>query len=86
MNNIKGISEILQKFFEKQPPPNYGDAESIIDSLFWLYMEHNDLSTEAEKQQLAKLRAYLNLSPQEFDEVFYIISDLCIAHSRSAFI
>lgn len=85
MCNTKEQGEILRRYFEKQPSVSYGDADTILDALFWLYTEHNSLDSDAIMAQFAKLREYLKLPPQEYDEVFYTVSDLCILHSRSAF-
>lgn len=82
---MKELTETLQQHFERQPPVSYGDADTILDALFWLYTEHNSLDCEKIKGLFRKLREYLNLPPQEYDEVFYIVSDLCILHGRSAF-
>jgi len=78
------LVEVLQQYFA-QDPPDYGDAESVLDMLFWHYTEYNQIDNEKIKTQFAKLREYLNLPPQEYDEVFYIVGDLCVEHSRLAF-
>ena len=81
---MEKLIEVLQKHFA-QNPPAYGDAESVLDMLFWHYTEYNQIDNEKIKAQFAKLRDYLNLPLQEYDEVFYIVGDLCIEHSRLAF-
>ena len=81
---MEKLIEVLQQHFA-QDPPAYGDAESVLDMLFWHYTEYNQIDNEKIKAQFAKLRDYLNLPPQEYDEVFYIVSDLCILHSSTAF-
>lgn len=85
MSNMKDLVENLRQYFEKQPSANYGDANSIIEALFWMYTENNNLDNESVKQQFARLREYLNLPMEEYDEVFYIVSALCIAYGQSAF-
>lgn len=85
MCNLKEQGELLWRHFEKQPPVSYGDANTILDALFWLYTEHNSLDCEKIKVQFTKLREHLKLPPQEYDEVFYIVSDLCVLHGRAAF-
>ena len=81
---MEKLIEVLQQHFA-QNPPDYGNAESVLDMLFWPYTEHNQIANEAIKTQFAKRRDYLNLPPQRYDEVFYIVGDLCIEHSRLAF-
>lgn len=58
MCNSKEQGEILRRYFEKQPPVSYGDADTILDALFWLYTEHNSLDCENAKTQFARLREY----------------------------
>lgn len=81
---MEKLVEVLQQHFT-QHPPNYGDAESALDMLFWHYTEYNQIDNEKIKIQFAKLRDYLNLPLQVYDEVFYIVSDLCVEHGRLAF-
>lgn len=81
---MEKLIEVLQQHFT-QNPPDYGDAESVLDMLFWYYTEYNQIDNEAIKTQFAKLRDYLNLPPQEYDEVFYIVGNLCVEHSQLAF-
>lgn len=81
---MEKLVKILQQHFA-QAPPDYGDAESVLEMLFWHYTEYNQIDNEKIKVQFAKLRDFLNLPSQRYDEVFYIVGDLCIEHSRLAF-
>lgn len=54
MNNSKEYAEILQQHFENQPSVSYGDADTILDALFWLYTEHNNFDCEKVKAQFKK--------------------------------
>ena len=83
--NTKDIAERLRQYFVQQPLVNYGDASSILEALFWICTENNDLDNHAVRQQFTKLREYLNLPDEEYDEVFYIVSTLCLTYGRSAF-
>ena len=85
MGSMKELAAIVQQHFAKQPLASYGDADSILETLFWLYTENNNLDNEAVKQQFARLREYLNLPAKEYDEVFYIVSSLCLEHGKQAF-
>lgn len=85
MGNLKDIVEKLRQYSEKQPPANYGDASTILEALFWIYTENNNLDNESVKQKFARLREYLNLPAEEYDEVFYIVSSLCLEHGKLAF-
>lgn len=85
LSNINVIFENLRNHFEQQPPANYGDAGSIMEALFWMFTENNNLDNEEVIQQFTKLREHLNLPMKEYDEVFYIVSTLCLAYGQSAF-
>lgn len=85
MSNMNVILEKLRSHFEQQPSVNYGDAGSIMEALFWMCTENNNQDNEDVSQQFAKLRAHLNLPVEEYDEVFYIVSTLCLAYGQSAF-
>lgn len=70
----------------KQNPPNHGDAQSVMNLLYWTYTEYNPIDDKKLKNGFAKLRSqFPNLSLQEFDPVFTIVSDLCGDHERLAF-
>ena len=60
MSNMNVIFENLRNRFEQQPPANYVDADSIMEALFWIFTENNNLHNEAVKQQFTMLREYLN--------------------------
>ncbi len=81
---MKGAIKTLAAYF-RQHPPNLGDEESILDALFWMYTENNNLESKEVKTQFAKLRENLSLPPEEYDEVFYIVSSLCLEHGKLAF-
>ena len=73
------------KQYVREHPPDYGDGESILDVLFWHYVEHNAIDSEKIREQFVALRKMLNLPTQDFDQVFYMVSDLCLEHGRLAF-
>lgn len=70
----------------KQNPPNHGDAQSVMNLLYWTYTEYNSIDAQKLRNGFAKLRSqFPDLSLQEFDPVFNTVSDLCIDHERLAF-
>lgn len=81
---MKELAVILKKHFE-QNSPNYGDADSVLDMLYWHYTEYSSPDNEKIVNQFAALRKLVNFSPKEYDQVFYIVSDLCLEHGRLAF-
>ncbi len=74
----------LNNYFARHPP-NLGNAESILDAMFWAYAESNPVNNDTIRKDYAKLREAWKLPPQEYDEILYIISDLCTEHGRLAF-
>lgn len=77
--------QALQEYC-KQNPPNHGDAQSVMNLLYWTYTEYNPIDDKKLKNGFAKLRSqFPHLSLQDFDPVFDTVSDLCIDHERLAF-
>ncbi len=71
----------------KQNPQNHGDAESVMEFLYWHYAEFNPIDNRKIRNSFAKLRQqYSHLSLQEFDPIFTTVSDLCVEHERLAFL
>lgn len=81
---MKKMLETLKQHI-REHPPNYGDGESILDVLFWHYVENCPMDNEKVRSQFAALRVMLNLPPKDYDVVFYAVSDLCLEHGRLAF-
>lgn len=50
MGNMKDVVEKLWRYFEKQPSTNYGDASSMMEALFWMYTENNNLDKRGCKE------------------------------------
>lgn len=81
---MEKLLEVLQQHFA-QNPPDYGDAESVLDILYGHYTEHGSSDSEKIMSQFIALRSLVNLPPQEYDPIFYVVSDLCIEYGRLAF-
>lgn len=81
---MEKLVETLQQYFS-QNPPAYGGAESVLDILYGYYIEHGSSDNEKIMNQFATLRALVDLPPQKYDPIFYVVSDLCIEHGRLAF-
>lgn len=82
---MKEILHAIHKSIAERPP-NYNDAESLLEMLFWHYTESNTLDNEKIKEQFDALRSLVNMNHKEYDEIFYIVCDLCLEHGRLAFI
>lgn len=70
----------------KAHPLDYGEAESLLDVLYWNYAENNPLDNQKIKDGFATLRSqFPHLSMQKFDPIFNTVSELCWEHERVAF-
>lgn len=70
----------------KQHPPDHGDAQSVMNLLYWTYTEYNPVDDQQIKNGFAKLRSqFPHLNLQEFDPIFTTVSELCTEHEQLAF-
>lgn len=70
----------------KQDPLEHGDAESVMEVLYWYYTETNPIDNQKIRDGFAKLRRqFPHLTLQDFDPIFLTVSDLCMEHERLAF-
>lgn len=81
MNNF---AKLLNCYVE-QNPPICGDAQAVVDQLYWAYMENHRIDNDKSNECYAALREQVKLPMREYDEVLYIVSDLCLEHGRMAF-
>lgn len=81
---MEKLIEVLRQHI-RQNPPDYGDVDSVLDTLYWHYVEHGSTDSEKIINQFAVLRKLVNIPPEEYDQVFYVVSDLCLEHGRLAF-
>lgn len=71
----------------KQDPLNHGDAESVMEFLYWHYAENNPIDSRKIREGFAKIRQqYPHLSLEKFDPIFTTVSDLCVEHEHLAFL
>ncbi len=71
----------------KRNPLNHGDAESVMEFLYWHYTECNPIDNQKIHDGFAQIRhQYPHLSMQEFDPIFTTVSDLCLEHEHLAFL
>jgi len=82
---MKKYIQALQEYC-KQNPPSHGDAQSVMNLLYWTYTQYNPADEQKLRDGFAKLRSqFPHLSLQDFDPVFNTVCDLCIDHERLAF-
>lgn len=80
--------ENLKTFLAEQST-NYGydDANSILEMLYYYYTEANPFDNAVIRCQFKELNDILgHLSIAENDAVFSLTCNLCMAHSRHAFL
>lgn len=75
----------MLKEYVEQNLINYGEVESVLEILFWYYAEHGGLDSKQIADQFDVLRKLVNFPPKEYDNVFNVVSDLCLEHGRWAF-
>lgn len=81
MNITEGLYEYLEKH-----PPDYGDADSILEMLYCRYNECNSLDTEEIKADFEKLYQQMNGMPlREMDRIVDAVCALCRDHQLSGF-
>jgi len=81
---MKTTAETLKSFVESIPPKS-GDAQAVADQLYWNCLENNRLDNEKINGCYTSLREKVNLPLRDYDEILYIVSDLCTEHGRLAF-
>jgi len=81
---MNSFTETLKRYVE-QNPPDCGNAQDVVDRIYWCYMESNRIDNDKTRACYAALREKVNLPLREYDEVLYIVSDLCLEHGRLAF-
>lgn len=80
IENLKAfLAERTQKFA-------YDDAHSILDMLYFYYMDSNPIDNAVIRCQFSELYKVLsNLSFEDSDRVFSLAAALCGTHARQAF-
>ena len=82
---MKNLKETM-KYYVEQNPPACGDAQAVVDQIYWAYMENQRIDNDKTSERYEALREKVNLPLREYDEVLYIVSDLCLEHGRLAFV
>ena len=81
---MSSLAELL-KDYVSQNPPACGDAQTVVDRIYWAYMESNRMDSKKLDDLYEKLRSQINLPLREYDEVLYTIGDLNLEYGRHAF-
>ena len=67
--------------------PNYGDwnAQSLLEMLYVVYTDYNQIDIGCNKNGFVTLRKQLSAVPQIADSVLDTVFDLCHCHERAGF-
>ena len=75
------------KSFLSENEPDYGNAESLLEMIYFHYTEFNSIDSESIREKFKKLRSlFPNLTLRDFDEIFDLVCDLCYEHEKRAFL
>lgn len=79
--------ENLKAFLAEQTPNfAYDDAGSVLDMLYFYYMDDNPVDNGVIRCQFSELDKVLSkLSFEDCERVFFLAVGLCVSHMRQAF-
>ena len=66
-------------------PLNYNGSATLLDMIYWCYVENNRIDNDTIKQLYERLRQQIHIPEKEYDHVLYTIGDLNLEHARLAF-
>ena len=75
----------LLKDYVAQNPPACGDAQAVVDHIYWAFMENHRIDNDKTSEYYAILREQVKLPMREYDEVLYTVSSLALEYGRLAF-
>lgn len=82
---MKELTDMLRCYVEKNPP-TCGDAQAVVDQLYWAFMENHRIDNDKTSEYYAVLREQVKLPMREYDEVLYTVSSLSLEYGRIAFL
>ena len=82
---MRKYSDKLRAYLD-QNPMRYTEGDSLMEELYWCYIEANTFeSTELRKNFQKLYRSMPELSDDKFDEVFATVSTLSVQQEKLAF-
>lgn len=83
---MKEFLEELRQYVADNPP-NFGDADSVLDLLYECFNENNPYDNEQIKADFEEMYRQMNGMPlREMDRIVYLVCRLCRDHERSGFV
>ena len=75
----------LREYLDRNPI-QYAEGDSLLDELYWCYIESNYNADPEIRKQFQKLYSSMpELSPSKFEEIFSLINTLTSNQEKSAF-
>ena len=75
----------MRAYLDKNPM-QYIEGDSLLEELYWCYIEANTFDSPELREQFQKLyRSMPELSEDRFDEIFCIVSKLSALQEKLAF-
>lgn len=81
---MKNLKEKIKEYVEKNLPHS-GDAQAVVDQIYWAFMENHRNDNDKTSEYYAVLREQVKLPMREYDEVLYTVSSLSLEYGRVAF-
>lgn len=81
---MSSLAELLKRYVEENPPA-CGDAQAVVDQLYWGFMENHRVDNDKTTEYYTILREQIKLPMREYDEVLYTVSSLSLEYGRIAF-
>ena len=83
---MKSYFEILKQHIE-QDPPNFGEADSVLEMLYVCHNERNPNDNDQIKADFNTLYQQMHGMPlREIDKVIYTVCTLCRDYEKSGFV
>ena len=86
--NMNPYIDQLKKYLaEREPDYGVSDVHSLLEMLWDFYTEFNPVDNERIREKTRELGAIFESLPlKEGDQLFYMLSDLCLEVERAAFL
>ena len=82
---MEKYSDKLRLYLDANPI-EYADGESLLEQLYWCYIESNSFDNAELRKQFQELyRRFPELSEDRFDEMFAMINGLSVQQEKLSF-
>ena len=82
---MSNYSDKLRRYLDANPI-EYTDGDSLLEELYWCYIESNSFDNTELRNQFQELyRSFSELSEDRFDEMFAMINELSVQQEKLAF-